>query len=190
MSLSGCVQAAMLFPKVTVQTTQGPLPLGMLMVAIAGAESSWNDLAQGDPLSIYPDGGTAEAPYSCSGKTSEGLWQINMPAHWPYLQSVANSADPCIWAQWLWVPGNNARAALAVYQSQGLGAWTTYNDGRWVAYLPQARAAWNAATSAPSGGTTTTSTLGQVLRSPGVSFGTLLALLVGGVLVAGGEAER
>ena len=153
MSLSDCAAAAVAtFPDQTVQTTAGALPLPVVMVAIAGAESvGWHDRAAGDPLSIYRDGGASEAAYSCGGLTSFGLWQINLPAHYPYLQGVTGSASPCYWATWLYSPTNCATAALAVYQSQGLGAWTTYNDGSWQANIAKAQAAVTPASTPQAG---------------------------------------
>ena len=153
MSLASCALAAVaMFPAVSVQTTAGVLPLRVVMVAIAGAESSWADNAAGDPLSIYSDGGMSEAAHSCGGRTSFGLWQINLPAHYPYLRSATGSTSPCSWASWLFVPANCARAALAVYQSQGLGAWTTYQDGRWRANIAAAQQAVASAQSPPATG--------------------------------------
>ena len=155
MSLQACARAAATtFPAVTVQTPAGALPLRAVMVSIAGAETggSWVDNAAGDPLSIYSDGGASEAAYSCGGRTSFGLWQINLPAHYPYLRSATGSASPCSWATWLYNPGNCALAALAVYRSQGLGAWTTYQTGAWRAYLPQAQAAVAAVQPPPARG--------------------------------------
>ena len=143
------------FPSVTVQTPAGTLPLRAVMVAIAGAESAWVDNAAGDPLSIYRDGGASEAAYSCGGRTSFGLWQINLPAHYPYLRTATGSTSPCAWAAWLYTPGNCARAALAVLGSQppfNLGAWTTYQTGAWRAYLAQAQAAVASAQPPPTRG--------------------------------------
>lgn len=78
------------------------------MTAIALAESSGNPSAVGD-LNITPGG-------------SIGLWQINLKAHPEYTQDE------------LFDPQTNANAAFAVYQSQGLGAWSTYNNGAYEQY--------------------------------------------------------
>lgn len=129
MSLQGAARAAYdTFPH---REEQG-LFLPTLMVAIAGAESGWVDDRAGDP-------GTG--PGSCGGYTSFGLWQIHLPAHASMLEQLMGSADPCAQAAWLAVPEHCARAALLVYQSQGLGAWTSWQTGAWRAYLPQAQAA-------------------------------------------------
>lgn len=142
MSLAQCASAAAaVFPAVTVQTTAGPLPLRDALLAIGGAESSWDTRAQGDRGLAGP---------SCNGFTSWGWLQIHS-VHAAYLQAVTGSASACAWAAWLYDPVNCARAALAVYQSQGLGAWTTYQDGRWLAYLSQARQALAAPVTPPAG---------------------------------------
>ncbi len=56
-------------------------------------------------------------------EASIGLFQINLLAHPEY--SAANLTDPV----------NNARAALQIYQQQGLRAWGSYTDGRYRQYL-------------------------------------------------------
>lgn len=136
MSLTACATVAVAtFPNRAVATTAGSLPLPVVMVAIAGAESGWRDNAAGDYGLPGP---------TCSGYTSWGLWQIHS-VHSSYLLSVTGSYNPCYWAQWLYVPANCARAALSVYTSQGLTAWSTYNDGRWAANIAKAQAAVAAA---------------------------------------------
>jgi len=62
-----------------------------------------------------------------------GIWQINQPA-W-------KSSHPEWTVEWLKNPANNAAAAYAVYQAQGLKAWTTYTSGEYKKYLSQATAA-------------------------------------------------
>lgn len=78
------------------------------MVAIARAESGWNPSAVGD------------------GGNSIGLWQIYQPAH-PWSRGM-NLRDPRV----------NALAAMRVYRSQGLGAWSVYNSGAYRAFLDEA----------------------------------------------------
>ena len=60
---------------------------------------------------------------------SVGLWQINLLAHPQY--SRPQMEDPL----------QNARAALAIYRSQGLRAWGSYTDGRYRQYLTPATSA-------------------------------------------------
>lgn len=81
------------------------------LIEIAGAESGY------DPTSIGDQG------------TSVGLWQIHEPAWKSYLQQVTGSSDPNKWTKWLEDPENNLEAAIHVYKTQGLSAWTTYNNG-------------------------------------------------------------
>ena len=60
---------------------------------------------------------------------SVGIWQINLLAHREY--TAAQMQDPL----------QNARAALAIYRREGLGAWGAYNDGRYRSYLMDAQTA-------------------------------------------------
>lgn len=85
--------------------------LAITMVAIAGAESSYNKDA---------DNGIAA-----------GLWQVNYRAHTQW--SASQLKDP----------ETNAGAAAQVYKSQGLGAWTTYTNGAYKRFIPQATTAVN-----------------------------------------------
>jgi hypothetical protein len=59
-------------------------------------------------------------PNATGGVGEKGLWQIN-PAAWGSLATY----DPV----------GNARAAVHVYQSQGLGAWSTYTSGAYKAFI-------------------------------------------------------
>lgn len=82
--------------------------------AIALAESNGN-------ANSYNPETAAGAP---SGKGSYGLWQIYLNAH-PE-DAGLNLFDP----------STNAAAAFAVYSQQGWGAWSTYNSGKYLAYMP------------------------------------------------------
>jgi hypothetical protein len=85
-------------------------------VAIALAESS------GDP-GKYND--ERDAPGGTPpGQGSYGLWQIYLKKH-PQFAGV-NLLDPM----------TNAYAAFDVYSREGFHAWTTYNSGKYRAYLP------------------------------------------------------
>lgn len=81
-------------------------------VAIAGAESGY------DPASVGDQG------------TSFGLWQIHLPAHPQY--TAAQMVDPLA----------NA-AAMAEISSGGTNwhPWSTYNNGAYLAHMPEAQAA-------------------------------------------------
>ncbi len=138
--------------------------LPTVMVAIAGAETggTWRDDAEGDAF-----GGQ----YSCHGYVSEGLWQIEMAAHYPYLRSQTGSSDPCVWAEWLWIPAHCAAAADYVIGNTAkdlplwaLHPWTTWwaavengaivnlgnGKGAYLGYMDQARAAIDAITGSPT----------------------------------------
>ena len=87
----------------------GSRALAPLMAAIAMAESDGNEAANN-----YDDNGGRQ--------TSWGLWQVSDGTHnWP------GPKDPN-------VAINNARYAVAKYQSQGLSAWGTYDSGAYKQY--------------------------------------------------------
>lgn len=138
MSIQQAAQAAQIFPDTTVSTSHGVLPLRVVLTSIAGSESDWDATADGDCGLGGPACGT------CSGDgqsaTSWGMWQIHN-VHSAYLAQQTGSSNPCIWRQWLFNPANNAKAALSIYQSQGLGAWSTYNDGSWAQHITDAQSA-------------------------------------------------
>jgi hypothetical protein len=77
------------------------------MTAIGQAESS----------------GRSNALNSTPKEHSVGLWQINLKAHPEYSEEQMRD------------PQQNARAALDVYQKQGLKAWGAYTDGRYKKYV-------------------------------------------------------
>src|SRR6266540_1210395 len=68
--------------------------------------------------------GNVRAHYVTAREDSRGLWQINVRAH------------PQFASQDLYDPLTNARAALGVLHSQGLGAWSTYTSGAYKQYMP------------------------------------------------------
>src|SRR5260221_140689 len=78
-------------------------------VAIAIAESSLDPKATGSQFG------------------EKGLWQI-YPAAWPNLDTKYDLYDPA----------QNAQAAHEVYTIQGWKAWTTYNNGAYLANMKQA----------------------------------------------------
>jgi hypothetical protein len=102
-------------------------------VAIALAESSGNP--------------SAHNPNARTGDNSYGLWQINMlggmgPERRRQFGIQSNEE--------LFDPSANARAAKAIYDSQGLGAWSVYKSGRYKDFLGQAQAAAAQGGSTPS----------------------------------------
>jgi hypothetical protein len=110
------------------------------MVGIAGAESSFN------PNAFNPNVDTGDQSY--------GLFQINMlgamgPERREQFGIESNEAlkDPLI----------NAKAAKAIYDQQGLGAWSVYNSGRYRDFLPS---------STELGSTDPIASQGQSLNTP------------------------
>jgi hypothetical protein len=107
------------------------------MIAIGHAESRL------DPAAVNRDPSVASAP----------------PTGWLQVRAFPDRT-----ARWnLQDPGQNAQAALAVYQAQGLGAWTTYPaaSAQFVAGVRQDLAGWDpskcgaAASSTPTSGSGT-----------------------------------
>ena len=92
----------------------GPGAVAPIMAAIALAESG------GNPFSVVSDP-TAHDPSA----TANGLWQIN----------TGSDANPQFRSWQLTDPMQNAMAAVAVWKSQGFGAWTTYTSGAYTAFL-------------------------------------------------------
>lgn len=120
MSLQQCAAAAVqVFPNTPIQTRSGVYALPVVMVAIAYPQSHWNPVAAGDPI------GSCSGCYgpSCQNLTSWGLWQIHNSTS-VYLQQQTQSTNPCVWANWLYHPVNNAKAAYYLYRTLGLArAW-------------------------------------------------------------------
>lgn len=174
MSIAQCAAAAVLvFPASAVSTTAGSLALPVVMVAIAGSESvGWHDQAAGD-AGLDPQYGL------CGGYSSWGLWQIHN-VHATYLEGVTGSTDPCAWAAWLYDPVHCAQAALAVYQGQGLGAWSSYTDGGWQTNIGAAQQAVASALSAVGSGAG--GVVGVPTVAPAIPLAAGIALVVGGVV--------
>lgn len=178
--IAQCAAAVVaVFPKnLTVTVAQGTYSLRVMMVAIAGQESSWNPNAAGD--CGLTGSSCGECTYGGSGATSWGLWQIHNSNH-VYLTQQSGSSNPCTWQKWLSNPTNNARAAYQIYQSQKLNAWsTTMNSGGYAKYLAQAQSAVQAAEVASS-----SSVSHRVKKEPAILVP--IALLVLGVLGLGGD---
>lgn len=130
----------------------GDVPWQITMIALALAESGANPNALGDyigePGVTLPDDAGAHCleaygPAGLQCYVSIGLWQINMAWNWQIVSSLAGSVDPNYVAEWLLVPVNNGYAAEAVFEQQGLGAWSTYNSGAYGAYLEAAGEIYN-----------------------------------------------
>lgn len=89
----------------------GPPGLANTMAAIAMAESG------GNAASVQKG-----QPYATTGW---GLWQITPGNSYPNLGTDKALLDP----------NTNAKAAVAKFKSQGLGAWTTYTSGAYKSYM-------------------------------------------------------
>ncbi len=138
--------------------------LAPTMAAIAEAESS------GRPGAVQ-----SGQPYSTTGW---GLWQITPGNSVP--SAGTNSA--------LLNPIANAKAAIAKLNSQGLRAWTTYNDGAYRRFMPA-----GATTPAfRSGGSPSTAT-GTTLASSSSSHSTsncLLSIPLKGCVLTKAEGKQ
>lgn len=90
-------------------------------VAIALAESS------GNPSAYNPE----TAAGTPQGIGSYGLWQIYLYKHPEFANLNLND------------PQTNANAAYQIYSNNGsnFSAWSTYNSGAYLAYVPQASSA-------------------------------------------------
>jgi hypothetical protein len=84
----------------------GPANVANLMAAIAMAESGGN---------------TTATNKDSNGTTDYGIWQINSSHGYNSQRLLAN-------------PNYNAKAAVAIYKSQGLTAWSTYVSGAYLQF--------------------------------------------------------
>ena len=90
----------------------------VLMTAIAMAESSGRQDAARSDTDVH------------------GWFQVRYPVHIEKLRALGiNSRNQLL------DPMNNSKAALAILNSQGLGAWEAYTNGAYKQYMPQAEAA-------------------------------------------------
>jgi hypothetical protein len=87
----------------------GDPTIAALMGAIGMAESTGNPRAVGPPT---------------SGGRARGLWQIMWPLH----AGTFPGLNP-------FNPNDNARMAVSIYRSQGLGAWEAYTRGMHMQYM-------------------------------------------------------
>lgn len=122
-----------------------PGPDSITMLAIAGAESAYKPMARGDNLSDFPPELRLKyTPFACADFLSFGAWQIFLGVHSDLVSNLSNLSGACPLANWLMDPANNARAASRILASEGFGAWSTYGDGRYTAFIEQATQAINA----------------------------------------------
>ena len=89
-----------------------------VMAGIAGAESSYNP--------------SAHNPNADTGDNSYGLWQINMLGPMgPERRSLFGIQDN----EQLKDPATNAKAAKAIFDRQGFGAWSVYRSGKYQDFM-------------------------------------------------------
>jgi hypothetical protein len=145
------------------------------MVAIAYAESG------GNPKSHNTNAGT--------GDNSYGLWQINMIGS---LGPSRRKAFGISSNDQLFDPATNAKAARTIFNSQGLGAWTTYTRGTYMKFMKADSADTGASESAPvstdqySGISGAIESVGKNVFQGVSNVGGILvaiALLIGGVTI-------
>lgn len=128
----------------------GPAKVAATMAAVALAESGGNPSAQ---------------HRNTDGSVDRGLWQINSSHGYPAAKSFN--------------PTDNAHQAVAVYRSQGLGAWSTYSSGAYRQFMPTTA---TGSGSRPSGG-------GGGGRS-GVAFAQNASRYIGRPYVWGGSSPK
>lgn len=120
------------FPNIAVATHHGSAVLPVVMAAIGGAESTFGKFTAGPSAYV-----------NCGGHGYYGVWQIALGAHAEFLRNAVGSDSVCEWATWLQRPLNNAYVAHAVYRSQGLAAWQTYQSGAYLSYMADAQSAYH-----------------------------------------------
>jgi Lysozyme like domain len=87
------------------------------------------DLRTAVAVALAESGGNTNARNLSSREDSRGLWQINVRAHPEFASS--NLFDPAM----------NARAAKAVLNKQGWGAWSVFKNGKFLLFMPAATGA-------------------------------------------------
>ena len=105
---SGSTSANNSLAQLWIQAGGSP-SMANLMAAIAMAESAGNV--------------GAVSPQNSDGTVDQGLWQINS-SHTQF-DPTKLTTDPLY----------NAQAAVSVFKSQGLGAWSTYTNGAYQQFL-------------------------------------------------------
>ena len=99
----------------------GTSSLAQLWINAGGAPSLANTMAA---IAMAESSGQIDATHTNNnGSVDRGLWQIN---------SVHSQYDA---NQLVTDPLYNAQAAVAIEKTSGLGAWSTYNDQSYTAYL-------------------------------------------------------
>jgi phage protein D len=120
-----------------VPNISGRISAGQAVALARQAGFTGNDAVTMGAIAMAESGGKVRALNSKPPDLSYGLWQINMigglgPERRSQLGLSSNEQ--------LYDPATNARAARAIYQQQGFGAWSVYRSGAYKRYLPAARA--------------------------------------------------
>lgn len=152
----------------------GPKALAPVMAAIAIAES----------------GGRPDALNDTAPDYSVGLWQINYYGSMRAGRTREFGSPSALMAS----PTAQARAAVAIYRQQGLGAWSTYTSGAYRKYLNGAD--YSGGGSDVSGGTVTngtdasaTATAASYKDDPKCLFGMDIPVVGGVCILTKGQAR-
>lgn len=96
------------------------------------AEGGFTDTRTATAIALAESSGNPGATnHNTNGTQDTGLWQVN-DVH----AGIAGSPkDVGEFRKWLKDPHNNAKAAAAVFASQGWAAWTVYKTGAYKKYL-------------------------------------------------------
>jgi len=179
----------------------------MLAIAYAESSLN-TDAEGDSPNTLNALGHTSSASvakyWNCpvSGKTDDnsagasiGLFQIFLGANHDVVMNLSgisfatksiglsfpvpvNEADACKLVTWLKNPTNNVRAAKSIFDSQGYGAWSTYNNGAYLKYTNTSVDAVNSAQ------TPTTTPPPQPSPIPGTSYTVGTSIVIFGIAAA------
>ena len=112
----------------------------VIMVAIGGPESGHDEDIPGDHVSIFPlEEQQAYAFWACNGYTSFGWLQINLRWNYDKVEIDTGSRDPCTMAAYLNNYDHCARVGRRVFDSQGFGAWTAFNNRSYLSWVNAAQ---------------------------------------------------
>src|SRR5690242_20008810 len=132
-------------------------------VAIALAESGGNPNA----YNPEPAAGTPQ------GYGSYGLWQIYLKAHPEFAGEDLND------------PQTNADLAYQVYAQSGFSSWSTFNSGKYLAFLDEAQTALPSAAQPAQSNASVASSLPASPAAPPVQSPQIDPLMIAGILFAG-----
>lgn len=127
-------------------------PMAVIMTAIAGAESGFRTDAKGD-VGLQTD----------TWGPSLGLWQVRSLKAETGKGTTRDAAA-------LTDPAGNAKAAFAVYKSQGLKAWSTYSSGAYRKFLSAAMDGRESSSSGTASGKTGADVLSVARKYLGIPY--------------------